>query len=212
MNQHFQKELLTVVKSYPNLAVISVGQEDYLKGILDIPNNNGDVVGSFLIEIHSVEKFPYRFPKLYEVGGEIPIHPDWHKYNDNSCCLTVEPDEVIKCRYGITLIYFIENIAIPYFANQLYRKAEGNYLNEYPHGYEGLRVFYAELFNDNNISAWLDYLKKAFDGNKMRRNDKCYCLSGRKYKLCHLKVEEKLRVLGKNKILNDIQGILNNVR
>jgi len=212
MNEHFQKELLTVVKSYPNLTVKSVGQEDYLKGILDIPNNNGDVVGSFLIEIHSVEKFPYRFPKLYEVGGEIPIHPDWHKYNDNSCCLTVEPDEVIKCRYGITLIYFIENIAVPYFANQLYRKAEGKYLNEYPHGYEGLRVFYAELFNDNNISAWLDYLKKAFDRNIMRRNDKCYCHSGRKYKLCHLKVEEKLRVLGQSKILNDIQSILNDVR
>ncbi|MBF01076.1 SEC-C metal-binding domain-containing protein [Flavobacterium coralii] len=212
MNQHFQNELSIVVNKFPNLAVKSLGQEIYLRGILDVPNDNGDIVGSFLIEIHSVEKFPYRFPKLYEVGGEIPVHPDWHKYNDNSCCLTVEPDELIICRHGITLSYFIESIAIPYFANQLYRKAEGKYFNEYPHGYQGLYVFYAELFNNKDISVWLEYLKRTFSGKKAMRNDKCYCASGKKFKYCHMKTEEKLRVLGRTRILNDIQDIITSMR
>jgi hypothetical protein len=208
MNQHFQKELLSVIKKYPNLKLKFEKQEGYLKGILDIPNESGDIAGNFLIEIHSVEKFPYRFPKLYEVGGEIPIHHDWHKYNDNSCCLTVEPDEIIKCKNGITLIGFIEDVVIPYFANQLYRKTEGKYFNEYPHGSEGLYVFYADLFRNENISVWLEYLDKTFNGKKTMRNGLCYCNSGLKFKFCHLQVEEKLKILGKDKILIDIKNIV----
>lgn len=208
MNKYFQKELPIVLEKYPNLVLKNNGENVYLKGILDISDENGDVVGNFSVEIHSTEKFPYRFPKLYEVGGDIPIHADWHKYNDNSCCLTVEPDEIIICKNGISIINFIENIAVPYFANQLYRKIEGKYLNEYPHGINGYRVFYSTLFKDDKVSFWLDCVKRTFSSVKTMRNDKCYCNSGLKYKNCHLPVEDKLKILGKNKVLNDIEIII----
>lgn len=208
MNLDFNKELPNAIKSYPSFSIKENNGKAYLKGILDIPNEAGDVLGSFLVEIHSHEKFPYRFPIVYETGGEILPHADWHKYGDNSCCLTVEPDEIILCKNGMTITSFIREIVTPYFANQLYRKAEGRYFNEYPHGVQGFRVFYANLFKSEDVSFWLDCLKYAFKEKKGGRNDKCYCKSGLKYKNCHLKVEEKLRVLGLNKVLQDIKVII----
>lgn len=208
MNKHFQNELVTAVQKYPNLVIKHDNQEVYLKGILDIPNGSGNIEGSFLIEIRSVEKFPYRFPKVYEVGGDIPNHIDWHKYSNNLCCLTVEPDEIVMCNKGITLVNFIENIVIPYFANQLYRKIEGRYLNEYSHGFLGIYEYYADLFKENRVTVWLGYLDKTFSAQKKMRNEKCYCGSGQKFKICHLQVEQKLKILGKEKILIDIKNII----
>ena len=207
MNPFFQKELPLVLKKYPNLVLKSKNQKAYLKGILDISNEDGEILGNFSVEIYSTEKFPYRFPVLYEVGGDIPSHPDWHKYNDDSCCLTVQPEEIIICKHGITIISFIEKIAIPYFANQLYRKSEGKYLNEYPHGKDGFKVFYTALFKSDDYSFWLKCLEQTFNSKKIGRNDQCYCNSGQKFKNCHLAVEEKLQILGKNKVLTDIKII-----
>lgn len=207
MNQLFKKEIPTVLKKYPNLAIKNKNGKDFLKGIIDIPDESGAAVGSFSVEIHSTEKFPYRFPKLYEVGGDIPNSPDWHKYNDNSCCLTVEQEEIILCHHGITILKFIETIVIPYFANQLYRKREGKYLNEYPHGLAGVKVFYTELFRSTDFSAWYKCCESAFVKRKIGRNDKCYCSSGQKFKNCHLPIEERLQILGKVKVLTEINII-----
>jgi hypothetical protein len=208
MNQAFQKELSNVVSHFPDLSIRHVNGKDILKGILDIRDENSEVVGSFSIEIHSTEKFPYRFPKIYEVGGDIPCSADWHKYADNSCCITIEQDEILKCHKGITLLNFIEKEAIPYFANQLYRKKDRHYLDEYPHGKDGVRLFYNELFISKDPKFWDLCCKHAFDNIKICRNEKCYCNGGKKYKKCHMVVEEKLQIIGKQKVFNDINWII----
>src|SRR6202008_2239035 len=105
-----------------------------LKGVLDIPNDHNEIVDSFLIEIHFVKCFPYCFPVLYEIGGRIPDEADWHKFQDGSCCITVAPDEKLKCKNGINVSQFIRQHAIPYFANYLYKKITTKYKNgEYSH-------------------------------------------------------------------------------
>jgi len=207
MNLFFQKELPQVVSKYPNLSIKNDKGTGFLKGIIDVSTKNDLIIGNFSVEIHSTGKFPYRFPKLYEVGGDIPCEADWHKYSDNSCCFTVEPEEILICKNGITLIQFIEDIAIPYFANQIYRKQEGNYLREYPHDNAGIRMFYSELFKSENINFWIKCFKNAFNKNEIRRNDKCYCNSGSKYKKCHQLVEEKIQILGKDRVLSDIKTL-----
>lgn len=209
MNKLFENELQNAIKKYPDLIVRknSDGSE-YLKGILNIPDDTGNIADSFSIEIHATAKFPYRYPKVYEVGGDIPMEADWHKYNDNSCCLTVEQEELIDCHYGITLIYFIERVVIPYFANQIYRKTTGHYLNEYPHGIDGVRLFYSNLFESDDKNLWKTCVINCFTKGKFERNHKCYCGSGRKFKTCHLPVEDKLQILGKEKVINDLKVIL----
>ena len=207
MNQAFQNDLSEVITKFPSLSVRHFNGKDILKGILDICDESSEVAGSFSVEIHPTEKFPYRFPKLYEVGGDIPCEADWHKYNDESCCITVEQDEILICKNGIKLLYFIEKMVIPYFANQLYRIRTGNYLNEYPHGKDGIRLFYSELFKSRDIKFWQLCFDYAFNNTKVRRNDGCYCNSGEKYKKCHMLVEEKLRIIGRQRVMYDINWI-----
>lgn len=208
MNKAFENELSDVIKKFPNLSIKQIDGHKILKGILDIYDESSTVAGSFSVEIHPTEKFPYRFPKLFEVGGDIPMVNDWHKYEDNSCCITVEQEEILKCHTGITLLKFIEKETIPYFANQLYRKSTGRYLNDYPHGKAGVKQFYTELFKSSDIRFWYRCHEYAFNSVQMRRNDKCYCNSGEKYKKCHMPIEEKLQIIGSQKVLNDLNIII----
>ena len=204
-NMFFDRQLDSVVKEYPNLKIKVEDGIPFIKGILDIPDDNGDIAGSCAIEIRSSAGFPYVFPKLYEVGEEIPCEADWHKYPDNSCCLTVQAKERLICYHGITIVWFIKNIAIPYFANQLNKKQTGSYLQEYSHGRDGIKEFYEELFQSSDINVWRICRDAAFRSAKYERNGKCYCNSGKKYKKCHLLIEDKVRMIGKQQIMFDFK-------
>lgn len=206
-NDIFNKQIETIKQEYPNFQKKQESGYSYLKGILDIPDDNGNLAGSFSVEIHPSKNFPFAFPILYEVGGEIPCEADWHKYSDNSCCLTVPAKEKLICRNGITLVWFVQNIAIPYFANQLYKKQTGKYLQEYSHGSNGIWEFYAELFHSRDYKVWLRCLENSFGKANLERNDGCYCNSGRKYKKCHLLIEDDVRKIGKKQIIEDFKNM-----
>lgn len=199
----FNNQLNSVVEQYKNFSVKNKDGNKYLQGILDIPNEDGDIVDSFLIEIKCSLKFPCRFPILQEIGQKIPCKIDWHKYQDEICCITVEPDEIVKCKSGVTVLGFIKNYAIPYFANHIYRKETGEYRNgEYAHGVDGLKQYYTELLKTDDYSKWQIYYKNVFDNlpyNK-DRNKLCFCGFGIKFKKCHYLIFEELEKLGKEKV------------
>jgi hypothetical protein len=132
---------------YPNLAIVTdIWGIPFLKGVLDIPNDNGEIVGHFLVEIYCSARFPFKFPIMHETGGDIPQDANWHKNRDGSCCITVWPDELKKCKHGITITEYIRDYAVPYFANQIYRAQVGHYRNgEYAHNRPGIFQYYFEL-------------------------------------------------------------------
>ena len=204
-NDAFNRQADAFIKEYPSFHIKSISNHSYLKGILDIPDDEGKDAGAFAIEIHPSKDFPYAFPILFEVGGDIPCESDWHKYSDNSCCLTVPAKERLICKNGITLIWFVKNIVIPYFANQLYKKQTGTYLQEYSHGRDGIWEFYEELFRSQDMNVWRLCLQGAFGNLKHERNGKCYCNSGEKYKKCHLPIEEDVRKIGEKQIITDLK-------
>jgi hypothetical protein len=207
----FEEQLKEVLQHYPNLTIKEKNGLKYLKGIIDIKNETAEVVGSFLIEVHFVKGFPFRFPKLYEVGGLIPNIPDWHKYSDDSCCITVEPDEKLKCRHGITVLEFIKIHAIAFLANYIYRKIEGKYKNgEYSHGEPGLIEFYTDLLKTSDKELWLKYYKYAFKNEKFKdaRNKPCLCGNEMKFKKCHLLIFDELRFIGEGQVLKDFSIII----
>ncbi len=207
----FKDQLIEVIRLYPNLEIKKdINELLYVKGILDIPNDAGETTGSFLIEVHHQLGFPFRFPKLYETGGVIPCDIDWHKYTDESCCITVLPDEILECKGGITVADFIERFAMSYLANHLYRVKEGEYLNgEYAHGAPGLTQFYEKLLLTTNKTTWIDYYKYTFQNKKIPcgRNDTCLCGSGKKFKHCHSDVFHKLRLIGEEQVLANFKLI-----
>ncbi len=208
----FKEQLEGVLRKYPNLKIIKDHDgTSFLRGILDIPNDLNEIVSHFLFEIHCSEGFPYRFPILFEIGGEIPNEADSHKYINGSCCITIISDEILKCKDGITLLYFIGNHAIPYFANYIHKREIGYYKNgEYAHGIEGLCQFYESMMKTNNRELWIQYCKNAFRNLKVncKRNQDCFCGSGEKYKNCHDVVFNKLRRIGENQVLNDFNLIM----
>lgn len=207
----FCNQLDYVIKKFPNLKVAQLDGKAAIKGILDIKNDNNEVVGSFSIEIKYRIEFPFRFPYLYEVGGAIPNIADWHKYPDERCCITVLPDEILKCKDGITVLSFIEEYAIPYFANQIYRLQHGEYLNgEYSHDYAGLIEFYNSFFKTTNRLRWKEDVERVSVNKiiKMDRNKTCFCGSGLKYKYCHDKIYYNIKQIGVNLIKNHFEQII----
>jgi hypothetical protein len=208
----FSEQLIEAVNKYPNLRIIyDDSGMPFLQGILDIPNDINETVGYFLIELHRSENFPFRFPILFETGGEIPNEADWHKYKDGSCCITVWTDEILKCKNGVTISYFIEKYAIPYFANQIHKKQTGEYKNgEYAHGIKGIFQFYEALFKTSNTDLWIEYFKNAFRNLKVdcRRNDLCFCGSKEKYKNCHSAIFQTLQQIGEKRVFNDFSLII----
>lgn len=206
----FSSQLDEVIQSYDGLKRIASESNDYLKGIIDIPNDDGEIIGSFLIEIRFNQKFPLRFPKLFEVGGEIPDEPDWHINEDHSCCITVEPEEILMCERSITLVQFVKNHVIPFLANHIYRKTTGNYKNgEYAHGIKGYLQFYEKLFKTSDRKLWNEYMSYTFSNKRIScgRNDLCMCGSQLKYKHCHYKIFDTLKHIGKNNITNHLSYI-----
>lgn len=206
----FCEQLRSVVNKYPNFKIIEHNGKKALKGILDIRNDQNEVIGSFLIQIiHSIE-FPFRFPLLFEVGGAIPNIADRHINSDGSCCITVLPDEILKCYGGISVLSYIENYAIPYLANQIYFKEEGHYLNgEYSHWYEGYVEFYTQFFKTADITRWRRDVNQVKSGNiiTMDRNKPCFCGSGIKYKKCHDKIYYDITRLGTDILLKQFDEI-----
>lgn len=201
-----------VVRKYPNL---KINQDrngiSFLKGILDIPNDEDKFVGSFLIEVHFSAGFPYRFPILFEAGGIIPNEADWHKYKDESCCITVKPDEILKCKNGISVLLFIEKYGVSYFANYIYRKLTGKYKNgDYAHNSKGVFQFYEALFKTGNTKLWVQYFKNIFRNLKVEcgRNNICFCGSEKKYKYCHLEIFNTLILIGEEQVISDFKQIL----
>lgn len=182
----------------------------YLKGILDVPNDEGEVIGSFLIEIHCSSNYPYRFPILYETGGSIPNEGDWHKYNDGSCCITVQAAEILECRTGVTLLLFITKHVVGFLANYIYKKETNTYKNgEYGHHVMGPFQFYSHLMKTSDFKLWNKYFQHIFlrDTYRSERNVPCFCNSGLKYKNCHSKIFETLKDIGKDQILKDFKNI-----
>ena len=204
----FLEQINNVVNKNPHFKIFSSGDKEYLKGILAIPNDDGEVIGDFLIEIHISEGFPNSFPILFEVGGQIPNLEGWHKYPNHSCCLTVPADELLLCKNGITVERFIQSQAIPFFANYIHCKLTGNYKNgDYSHGKKGNFEYYENLLGTKDQKKWIEYFQFAFGLKKhnFERNQKCICDSGKKFKNCHDLVFYKLKLIGKENVINQLK-------
>jgi hypothetical protein len=131
---------------------------------------------------------------LYEVGGDIPCEEYFHKYSDNSCCITAFIDEFFICKNSITVLQFVKEQVISYLANQWYRQITGKYKNEYSHGDKGqIEGFYDYAFGEKK--------------NNLGRNDKCFCGSNKKYKKCCLTLISKIQQVGKERMIQYLNSI-----
>ncbi len=207
----FHSQLEEVCKLFPRLKVIRTHQGNYLAGTIEIFDETGDIFDEFQIEIHNSQKYPYRFPKLYEVGEKIPHSQEWHVYVTDSgpkksCCITVKPIETITCKNGISVIKFINTEVLPYLYKQAYRLRYGYYPGkEFGHGLHGLWEYYGELFETTNREETLKHI--SLYGKKLHKKSHCYCGSDRKFRLCHPDTYHSLKTIPKEMLIDHINKL-----
>jgi hypothetical protein len=175
-----------------------------LAGDLDLIDDTGKLWETYQIEIHYAEGFPRRFPWLYEIGGKIPKIADWHVYEDTlTCCIKVEPAEIIRCLQGITITEYIKEEVLPYFFNQTHRKLEGYYVNgEYGHGLSGICQFYSEELNTgDDLKKMLRLMHFIATHERPDRTSMCFCGSRAKFRHCHRVSYDRLKSIGDDNLI-----------
>jgi hypothetical protein len=205
----FCDQLEQVIQRYPNLEVSSEDGEKFLRGSLEVVDDNGKSWDTYLVEVKYKEEFPYRFPKVFEISGKIPKIADWHIYRDGSCCIDVLPSEIIKCAGGINSTSFIEEELIPYLFNQTYRKVEGYYTGgEYSHGLMGIYEFFSSILRtESDIGKTLALMHYIATEPRLNRSNKCFCGSNELFRKCHMQAYDELSKLDKIFLLEQINTI-----
>jgi hypothetical protein len=205
----FVDQLNKVIEKYPAFEIKKEKDREFLLGELEVVDNNNTFWESYVLEIKYYPRFPYRFPKVFEVSGKIPKIADWHIYIDGSCCIDVLPSEIIKCTDGITITGFIEDELIPYLFNQTHRKIEGYYTaDEYSHGLMGIYEFFSSILRtESDIGKTLALMHYIATEPRLNRSNKCFCGSNELFRKCHMQAYDELSKLDKIFLLEQINTI-----
>lgn len=205
----FRIDADTAQDFYPLLKLIDTGIPE-LSGTIVLKDNWGQELDQYKLRILATPGYPYLFPYVFEIGGKIPVNADWHVYeSDGHLCLCTTTNEFIKTMNGLSLKDFIKNELEPYLFNQTYRRKEGFFLNEMPHGDAGQLVSLKNYFKTNDIGKIKQFLLMAKADYKMGRTDFCFCGSGIKYRHCHREIFKTFKDLGEIK-LNVLLNIVEN--
>ena len=182
----FRAEAIQISDAFPSLSFLEQDGKPIVAGELELIDAEGVKHGSYFIEIHSVEEYPYRFPFVFETGGRIPRNIDWHIFeSDGHCCLKNQPEEILLCKSGINLQVFIEKEVKPYFFNQLFREKHGYFLQERSHGLLGEVEFFFDLFRTSDLLELYELLRFVSKRKEPSRTEDCFCGSRMKYRRCH---------------------------
>jgi hypothetical protein len=210
----FVSQLDDAIASNPNLCKIGLNGKIILKGAISIIDKDGKHWEDYVIEIHNSQEFPNQFPLLFETSGKIPRIGDWHVYEDRgSCCVKIFPEEILRCKKGITVSEYIQEEVIPYLFNQTHRRTEGYYVNgEYSHGTKGIYEYYSEILKTgNNVKQTLELMKFVVTHERPYRTSMCFCGEKIKFRHCHRDSFDLLKMLGDNVIEYHYHEIARNI-
>jgi SEC-C motif-containing protein len=181
---NIESDIESAIKHFPKLK--KVKNKLAVQGEIDIIHPTVGLLESFEVYIQFTKEYPYRFPQVKELSGKIERIPERHINTDDTICLAVRPQEVLLCRYSITLKWFIEAILIPHFAREIYYEEKNEYpFGDYSHREDGLWEYYFEKFGTED-KEWIVMIIEKIVNNKLpNNNEACFCGSTKKYKNCH---------------------------
>ena len=179
---------------YPKLKLVWEEETFLCIGEVDVFDKENVYWDSFLIRITiPIKPYPYFFPNLFITDDRIPKEDDRHINPDLSCCVEVEQKQILRAKKGITILQFLDEYVIPYFADQLYYEKEDGWANgDYQHGIDGKIQYYSELTGTDDLKEILYILKNLERINTIELYKPCFCKSGKKLKYCH---KNELKIL-----------------
>ncbi len=165
------------------------------------------IADSFSILIMLPQDYPNSPPIVQETGSRIPA--DFHQYPDRTLCLGAPVEVWRRFKSDPRLITFVETLVVEYlYAYAYFEKFNKMPFGELPHGAQGIREYYHELFQTNDAHILLALLKVLADGT-YRGHHPCPCGSGKILRKCHgPSMLELLKNQPKELFLKDAENII----
>ncbi len=212
MDKKLLIDIERALKKYPSLKMGGSEKMPEITGIFSAfegTNPNKIEIETYELKIHFHKEYPFRFPTVIETSNKIPRNGTRHVNNDNSLCFGNLPDEYRECKNGISFLQFLETILNPHLCREYFREKKGKYQNgERSHGNEGIWETYYEIFETTDKIRIIRELEFILENrNQKERNDLCYCNSNKKYKKCHMLIENNIFDIGIARF-NEIFAIL----
>lgn len=185
----FLKDYFQAKEKFPQLNYEYLGLFKYPHKVscdFEIIDHEENHWGTFRASIFYHYTYPKGFAILKDESNAFPWVLDWHiDEKSGQCCVCGPVESAERSSTGITVLSFINDYAIPFYANQIYKKEYGQYKNgEYSHFKEGVWEALEEEFLTSDRNQIIDMLGRI--KIKRGRNAACFCGSGIKYKKCHL--------------------------
>ncbi|APA92629.1 MULTISPECIES: SEC-C metal-binding domain-containing protein [Myroides] len=208
----FKEETICAIENFPGLKLYS--REDslpFLEGRINLFDDHQQVYDNYTIRIECNIDYPKSFPLVYETKGRLPYNVDWHLYHDGHFCLCTPIEEYIYCGKGYTLTDFIQNHIIPFLHHQSFREKEGYFLQERSHGLQGILESLYDLFDTKDLNVILNLMIYIYNNDAPLRTAKCFCGSGKKYRICHKTIYQLIKSMGEDRMQQIIE-MLNKVK
>jgi len=185
---------------------IQKGSSFSIAGLLPVIDRNGTVWDRFSVLIDILSDYPSSLPTITEIGGRIPRSEQWHINADKTCCVGTVAEQYRKLHGRMNLLNWVDEFAIPFLANYIYKKEKGIYFNgEWPHGVKGIYADYAQLFGIADLGLLLQRMRYCCGSQSKSFNADCFCNSGKKYKRCYLiHIEQHRHYIPKKVIWRDV--------
>lgn len=205
------RDVEQALTQFPSLQRIERDGKLWLTGTLEVGDKTGHVVQTFNVTIGFPDAYPYRYPRVTENEEKIPREADRHVYEDYTLCIAAPPIEIVNCKAGITISWFIKEKLIPHLAAQEYRNRFNVYpWGEMPHDAEGIKQAYIDICGTNAWQETEHLLRLVIDNNLPGRNDPCICNPDIKFKNCHhSKGVADLNTIGRLRLQGDLNDITN---
>lgn len=165
---------------------------------------------SFSTLIQFPDDYPGSPPAVQEAGGRIPAN--FHQYSDRTLCLGVPVEVYRRFKADPRLAVFVETLVVEYLYGYAYSKKYGILpFGELSHGCQGIREYYQDAFNTDDVRIVLALLKVLADG-KYRGHHACQCNSGKILRKCHGPVLiDLLKHQPKERFFRDVTNILSSL-
>ena len=209
----FEDEARELVGLYPKLNIVNRLGKITLDGVIELLDEQGDLLDSYQLEIQESDGYPFMFPLVFEIGKKFPVNIEWHVYEGlGNCCIKIPPEEELICKDGLSLKVFIEEQLLPYLFNQTFRRENGYYINERPHGVAGLIDYYGEQLGSKDKREIVKLLGNILFKPELNRVALCFCGSGEKYRRCHRDAYRLLSKIKRDNLLMHLQVLIDDIK
>lgn len=195
-----KKDIEQGLKTYPSLRFADFTEVITVQGTFIAHERvTGIEIESYEVKIVFPQSYPHRFPIVEETSRKIPRDINRHVKPDGTLCLANPQDELNVCSSGITFTFFLNEILNTHLCREYVKEKTGEYpTGERGHGKDGIWEGYYDIFSTTDKEKVLQELDMILNHGLIGRNDPCYCNSGKKYKVCHDKIERQVIGAGKH--------------